>query len=302
MGRAAAVEPRVHGPEISADELFPCAGQEAGRVVRGRFVGARRNVFLPRSRFQPEPEVVTRRALRRVALLFVEVQVPVDVPGRTFVRDLLDRNHRRVGVHRIVGIQFRVAAVRVVYAVFEFKRSAVADAQRAVVFVDELRLDRGDAVVGLDPHLSADDGVGRCGTLLFVRLVPIGAEQSRHAEGIGSEKSLDEYACLVVGGFADGVFAVQRTRAFRIGRQYAQEVDVEPVLVGRGIGLIEVCVGQHQIVVAGRIAPVGVVIGAVGVGECEVIGIGLSAVSAVFIVVVAACGEGRQGQRGGQEQ
>ena len=75
MGRAAAVEPRVHGPEISAAELFPCAGQEAGRVVRGRFVGARRNVFLPRSRFQPEPEVVTRRALRRVALLFVEVQV-----------------------------------------------------------------------------------------------------------------------------------------------------------------------------------------------------------------------------------
>ena len=71
---------------------------------------------------------------------------------------------------------------------------------------------------------------------------------------------------------------------------------------GRGIGLIEVCVGQHQIVVAGRIAPVGVVIGAVGVGECEVIGIGLFAVSAVFIVVVAACGEGRQGQRGGQEQ
>ena len=79
-------------------------------------------------------------------------------------------------------------------------------------------------------------------------------------------------------------------------------VEPEPVLVGRGIGLIEVCVGQHQIVVAGRVAPVGVVIGAVGVGECEVIGIGLFAVSAVFIVVVAACGEGRQGQRGGQEQ
>ena len=79
-------------------------------------------------------------------------------------------------------------------------------------------------------------------------------------------------------------------------------VEDEPVHVGLVIALFDVCLVHHQIVVAGRVAPVGVVIGAVGVGECEVIGIGLFAVSAVFIVVVAACGEGRQGQRGGQEQ